>query len=120
MAHHAIKYRLTADGTIPNFVSTGPDAPNGLYPVDDPNTAWPRNLVLIGISNGDDVGDAEIVATQQDLVNYLTAVGQGWGEYSGNDPSSDEPPSYSSENFTPFDAVKSAADFWSALDRMNS
>ena len=78
MAHHCIKYRLAADGTVPTFLCLHPEGVGGVFGVADPATPSPRDLVMVGLSEGDDTGDAEVVATQADLQAYLTAVGAEW------------------------------------------
>jgi hypothetical protein len=78
MAHHCIKYRLTAEGTIPSFLCLHPEGVGGVYVVSDPSTPSPRDMVMIGLSENDDTGDAEVVATQADLQAYLAVVGASW------------------------------------------
>jgi len=78
MARYVIKYRLTAEGTIPGFLYLGQDGVGGVYGVVDPNTAWPRDLVQIGISNDNATGDFEVIPTKADLLAYLSAVGANW------------------------------------------
>jgi len=109
MAHHCIKYRLAADGTVPTFLCLHPEGVGGMYVVADPSTPSPRDMVMIGLSEDDNTGDAEVVATQADLQAYLTSVGSGWttpGETPDADP-------------IPFDPVASAQWVWdrkTALD----
>jgi hypothetical protein len=78
MAHHCIKYRLAADGTVPTFLCLHPEGVGGVFVVGDPATPSPRDMVMIGLSENDDVGDAEVISTQADLEAYLTAVGADW------------------------------------------
>lgn len=105
MAHHCIKYRLNADGTIPSFLCLHPEGVGGVFVVDDPATPSPRDMVMIGLSETDDTGDAEVVATQADLQAYLTSVGAGWTE---RDPTKPD-----DINATvPFDPVKWAQWVW--------
>ena len=78
MAHHCIKYRLAADGTVPTFLYLHPEGVGGVFVVGDPATPSPRDMVMIGLSENDDVGDAEVISTQADLEVYLTAVGADW------------------------------------------
>ena len=40
MAYQMMKYRLTAEGTIPDFLYLGQDGVGGMYGASDPNTAW--------------------------------------------------------------------------------
>ena len=78
MAHHCIKYRLTAEGTIPSFLCLHPEGVGGVYVVSDPSTPSPRVMDMVGLSENDDVGDAEIIPTKADLLTYLTAIGSSW------------------------------------------
>ena len=78
MAHHCIKYRLTAQGEVPVFLCLHPDGVGGVFVVDDPATPSPRDMVMIGLSENDDVGDAEVIPTQADLEAYLASVGADW------------------------------------------
>ena len=63
MAHHCIKYRLTAQGTIPSFLCLHENGVGGAFAVGDPTTPSPRDMVMIGLSENDDTGDAEVIAT---------------------------------------------------------
>lgn len=78
MAHHCIKYRLTAQGTIPSFLCLHENGVGGVFVVEDPTTPSPRDMVMIGLSENDDTGDAEVIATQADLQAYLADVGADW------------------------------------------
>ena len=50
MAYKVVKYRLTAEGTIPTFLKFGvPQLTGGMFPVKD-STASPRDHVMIGIA----------------------------------------------------------------------
>jgi hypothetical protein len=75
MAYNCIKYRLTEQGTVPNFLYLGEDGVGGVYAVADPTTPSPRDMVMIGISNDNATGDFETIATKNDLLTYLTDVG---------------------------------------------
>ena len=81
MAYKVVKYRLTAEGTIPTFLKFGvPQGTGGMYPVKD-NTASPRDHVMIGIADdGADISDSEGEITSKDaLTTYLTSVSSGQG-----------------------------------------
>ena len=78
MAHQMMKYRLTAEGTIPDFLYLGEDGVGGVYGVSDPNTPWPRDLVQVGITKNNATGDFEVIPTKDDLLAYLTAIGASW------------------------------------------
>ena len=82
MAYKVVKYRLTAEGTIPTFLKFGvPQGTGGMYPVKD-STASPRDYVMIGISDdGADISSSEGEITSKDaLTTYLTNAsdGNGW------------------------------------------
>lgn len=113
MAHHCIKYRLAADGTVPSFLCLHPDGVGGVFVVGDPTTPSPRDMVMIGLSEGDDTGDAEVVATQADLQAYLTSVGGGWTEQDPADPTNPEAR-------VPFDPAAAAAWVWARKDALNA
>ena len=78
MPRNLIKYRLTVEGEIPDFLYLGDDGVNGVFGVVDPNTPWPRNLVQIGITNDGAIGDFEVIPTKAELLLYLTTVGANW------------------------------------------
>ena len=105
MAHHCIKYRLAADGTVPTFLCLHPEGVGGVFVVADPGTPSPRDMVMIGLTENDDTGDAEVIATQADLQTYLTAVGSGW---TLPDPAQPGNP----EATIPFDPVAAAQWVW--------
>jgi hypothetical protein len=112
MAHHCIKYRLNPDGTVPSFLCLHPEGVGGVFVVGDPNTPSPRDMVMIGLSENDDTGDAEVIATQADLEAYLTAVGADWTQ---PDPANPD----DLDATIPFDPVAAAQWVWdrkAALD----
>ena len=113
MAHHCIKYRLAADGTVPSFLCLHPEGVGGVFVVADPSTPSPRDMVMIGLSEGDDVGDAEIVPTKADLLAYLTTVGAGWTQ---PDPANPGDPTAT----IPFDPSAAADWAWGRLDALNA
>ena len=113
MAHHCIKYRLAADGTVPSFLCLHPEGVGGVFVVADPSTPSPRDMVMVGISEGDDVGDAEIVATKADLLAYLTTVGANWTQ---PDPANPSDP----EATIPFDPSAATDWAWGRLDALNA
>ena len=113
MAHHCIKYRLAADGTVPSFLCLHPEGVGGVFVVADPATPSPRDMVMVGISEGDDVGDAEIVPTKADLLAYLTAVGAGWTQPDPAQPSNPEAT-------IPFNPSAAADWAWGRLDALNA
>ena len=105
MAHHCIKYRLTAQGTIPSFLCLHENGVGGVFVVGDPTTPSPRDMVMIGLSENDDTGDAEVIATQADLQAYLANVGADWTQ---PDPEQPGDP----EATIPFDPVAAAQWVW--------
>ena len=113
MAHQCIKYRLNADGTIPSFLCLHPEGVGGVFVVGDPSTPSPRDMVMIGISEDNDTGDAEVIPTQADLQSYLATVGANWTQ---PDPAQPGNP----EATVPFDPAAAAAWVWGRLDALNA
>jgi hypothetical protein len=70
MAYQCIKYRLTADGAIPDFLYLGDDGVGGCFSVPD-STPWPRNVLMVGISEDGATGDFETVPSKDELYAYL-------------------------------------------------
>ena len=100
MAHKVVKYRLTAEGTIPTFLKFGvPQGTGGMYPVKD-STASPRDHVMIGIADDDaDISSAEGEITSKDaLTTYLTSVssGKGWKQIASDGSEEDFVPATAS------------------------
>ncbi len=113
MAHHCIKYRLNADGTIPSFLCLHPEGVGGVFVVSDPSTPSPRDMVMVGLSENDNTGDAEVVASQAALQSYLAAVGANWTE-----PDPGKPGDINAR--IPFDPAKAAAWVWGRLTALNA
>ena len=78
MARNVMKYRLTAEGTVPDFLYLGEDGVGGMYCVGDPATPSPRDMVMIGITNDGATGDFEVIPTKEALQDYLTSISTGW------------------------------------------
>lgn len=100
MAHKVVKYRLTAEGTIPTFLKFGvPQGTGGMYPVKD-STASPRDHVMIGIADDDaDISSSEGEITSKDaLTTYLTSVssGKGWKQIASDGSEEDFVPATAS------------------------
>jgi hypothetical protein len=110
MAHHVIKYRLNADGTIPSFLCLHPEGVGGVFMVADPATPSPRDMVMIGLSEDDNTGDAEVIPTQAELEAYLTAIGADWTQ---PDPNNEEEP-------IPFNPVDAAQWVWDRKTALNA
>ncbi len=110
MAHHMMKYRLTADGTVPTFLCLHFEGVGGVFAVSDPATPSPRDMVMVGISETDDIGDAEAVATKADLLAYLTTVGANWTQKDPNDINAQ----------IPFDPNAATDWAWGRLDALNA
>ena len=111
MAHKVVKYRLTAEGTIPTFLKFGvPQGTGGMYPVKD-NTASPRYHVMIGIADdGADISGSEgEIASKDALTTYLTSVssGKGWKQTASDG---------SEEDFVP---ATHATIIWNDLTTLN-
>jgi len=111
MAHQCIKYRLTAEGTIPEFLCLHENGVGGVFVVADPTTPSPRDNVMIGLTeNGYDTGDFEIIPTKADLEAYLTSVGANWTQPDPSNP----------EQSVPFDPAAAATWVWDRLDALNA
>jgi len=79
MAYKVVKYRLTAEGTIPTFLKFGvSQMTGGMFPVKD-STASPRDHIMIGIADdGANISGSEgEIASKNDLTTYLTSVSSG-------------------------------------------
>jgi hypothetical protein len=115
MAHQCIKYRLTEQGTIPDFIYLGEDGVNGVYGVVDPNTSSPRNLIQVGITNNDATGDFEVISTKDELLTYLSTIGANWKQFdSANICSTTATPTI------PFDYSAATDSVWGRLDALNA
>ena len=112
MAHHCIKYRLNADGTIPSFLCLHPEGVGGVFVVGDSSQPSPRDMVMVGLSEDDNTGDAEVVATQADLQAYLANVGANWTQ---PDPAKLNDPTAN----IPFDPAAAAAWVWGRKNALN-
>jgi hypothetical protein len=110
MAYQCTKYRLTAEGTIPDFLYLGEDGVGGVFVVADPATPSPRDNVMIGIVNDGATGDFEVIPTKADLQAYLTEVGADWTQPDPEDPN----------NTIPFDPIAAADWVWGRLDALNA
>ena len=113
MAHRMMKYRLAADGTVPTFLCLHAEGVGGVYVVADPSTPSPRDMVMVGISETDDIGDAEAIATKADLLAYLTTVGANWTQFDPTQPNNPEAT-------IPFDPSAAADWAWGRLDALNA
>ena len=115
MAHKVVKYRLEADGTIPTWLTFGvPQSTGGMYAVADPDTASPRDWIMIGISaDGADTSDAiEEVTSKANLQTYLAAQASA---NSWTDPDPSDP-----DATVAFDAAAHAQRVWDDLDALNA
>ena len=113
MAHHCIKYRLTAEGTVPSFLCLHPEGVGGVYIVGDSSTPSPRDMVMIGLSENDDVGDAEIIPSKADLLTYLTSVSADWVQQ-------DTSQLGDTQATIPFDPAAASTWVWDRLDALNA
>ena len=111
MAYKVVKYRLTAEGTIPTFLKFGvPQLTGGMFPVKD-STASPRDHVMLGITDdGADISGSEgEIASKDDLITYLTnaSSGKGWKQIASDG---------SEEDFVP---ATHATKIWNDLTTLN-
>jgi len=111
MAYQVAKYRLTSEGTVPDFLYLGEDGVGGVYGVADPETASPRDMVMIGIMNDGATGDFEAIASKADLQSYLTTVGADWTTPA---PTEEDPDATEA-----FDPEAAATWVWDRLDALN-
>ena len=111
MPYQMMKYRLTTEGTVPEFLYLGEDGVGGVFGVND-NTPWPRDLVQVGIAKPDTTGDFEVIPTKEALQAYLTEIGANWTQ-----PDPDQLNNFGAT--VPFDPVAAAQWVWdrkTALD----
>ena len=111
MAYKVVKYRLTAEGTIPTFLKFGvPQGTGGMYPVKD-STASPRDHVMLGIADdGADISGSEgEIASKDDLITYLTNAsnGNGWKQLKSDGTEED------------FEPATAATIIWNDLTTLN-
>jgi hypothetical protein len=114
MPHKVVKYRLTAEGTIPTFLKFGVTQPTGgMYAVPDSGTASPQDWIMVGISDdGADISDAiEEITSKANLQTYLStqATARGWTDPDPSDP----------DATIAFDAAAHAQRVWDDLDALN-
>ena len=112
MAYKVVKYRLEADGTIPTWLKFGvPQGTGGMYVVADPDTASPRDWIMIGIADdGADISNAvEHITSQSNLQTYLStqASANSWTDVDANGDS------------ISFNAATHAARVWNDLTTLN-
>jgi len=114
MAYRVCKYRLNANGSIPEFLHFGHDpmGMHGVYVVVDSSISAPRDNVMIGIVRDGGRGDFEEIASKSDLQTYLTSVS---GDWTDPDPTEENP-----DNTKPFDNAAHATRVWDALDACNA
>lgn len=112
--HQCIKYRLTAEGTVPDFLCLHPEGVGGVFVVYDPVTPSPRDMVMVGFTeNGYDTGDFEVIPTKADLLAYLSTVGADWTQ---PDPAQPNDPTAT----IPFDPIQATDWVWGRLDALNA
>ena len=114
MAYKVVKYRLTAEGTIPNFLKFGvSQGTGGMYPVADSSKSSPQDWIMIGISDNDVAipTDSKVgeIASKDNLTTYLTSISDGnnWKQFDSDNKEVD---------FVPSDA---ATTIWNDLTTLN-
>ena len=114
MAKQMVKYLLNADGTIPSFLYTGNDGLAGALPNNNPNGVSPQDMWLIGISNDSNLpsNQAEIIASKEDLKDYLDTFTSNWTK---PNPSQMGNP----DAVLPFDQQEYADMAWNKLQTLN-
>lgn len=111
MAFEVIKYRLTRDGTIPDFLYLGDDGVGGAYVTSDPTASSPQDMVMVGIANDGATGSFEIIPSKAALLYYLQSISTGWTQPNLADPEGDP---------IPFDPVAAADYVWARRDALNA
>jgi hypothetical protein len=110
MTHYCIKYRLNADGTVPNLLCLHPEGVGGVFGVATlGGTTQHNDTVFIGLSENSDYAPAELVPTQADLEAYLTSVSSDWTQSDPTDP----------DTRVPFDPIAAASWVWARLEALN-
>jgi hypothetical protein len=115
MAYKVIKYYLNTNGTIPDFLYSGNDGLGGLYPRTDTSKASPQDMQLIGIAADGatlPAGQAEEIASQEDLVTYLNSYTSEWKQ-----PDPAQPNNMDAQ--VAFDQSTAAANVWNTLTALN-
>lgn len=115
MPHQCVKYRLTEQGTVPDFICFHEESLSGMYAVDTGTHGSPQQLLLVGISEKDVTGDFEVVPTKEELLAYLSSVCAGWEVFDPNGKMVNGMPA-----MIPFDAAVAADFFWAKLDALNA
>ena len=110
MTHKVCKYRLNANGTIPDFICFDNNGFHGAFVVADTLEPSPRGKLMIGITNRNATGDFEAISSQADLETYLTSISSDWTTMDPADP----------EATVPFDPTAQAAWAWGKLDALNA
>jgi len=110
MAHQVIKYRLTAEGTIPEFVCSSNESIGGSFGVNDGLEDSPRDWLMVEISEDGATGDFEVINSQEDLKSYLDSISSGWIM-----------PDPDNEGLNvAFNSTSQAASVWEKLDNLNA
>lgn len=115
MPHQCIKYRLTEQGSVPDFICFHEESLSGMYAVDTGTQGSPQQLLLVGISEVDATGDFEVIPTKEALLSYLTSVCSGWEVFDPKGKTVGGMPA-----MIPFDATVASDFFWSKLDALNA
>ena len=120
MAHQVIKYRLTENGEVPDFLCTEENSEGGAYGVYDDVFPSPRNYVMVGISCDGATGDFETFSTKNELQSYLSTVGADWHTYTEEySPVETQPETWDVGKY-PFDPVVAADQTWAKMEALNA
>ena len=120
MAHQVIKYRLTENGTVPDFLCLKENSEGGVYEVWDDVFLPPRDFSMIGISCDGVTGDFETFSTKNELQSYLTTVGADWYNYTDEyNPVETQPETWDVGKY-PFDPVVAADQVWAKMEALNA
>jgi hypothetical protein len=111
MTHKVCKYRLNANGTIPDFLCFDNAGIHGVCVVADMLEPSPRDNLMVGVTVDNPVGDFETFASKEALQDYISScvATHGWTQLDPNDPNGE----------VAFDAAAEATRIWDACVNLN-
>ena len=112
MTHKVCKYRLNADGTIPDFICFHNSGIHGVCVVADMLEPSPRDNLMIGITEDNVTGDFEAFADKAALQAYITSISGSWTQRA---PTAEDP-----DATVPFDPAAEATRIWDACTALNA
>jgi len=115
MSYKVIKYTLTSDGNLPEFLYTGQDSVLGTCAVPT-GLLSPQDFYYIGISQDGATGDFFVFETKADLQAYLETNGVDWGTWA-EAPTEQIP---NSGIWVPFDPTVTTNEIWANMEALNA